>query len=124
MMLRMFAAAAASVVLAGCAGVQRSTDQLEPRSVVALEIMNEHWSEVNVFLVRGSNRQRLGSVAGAAKKRFFVPVRLLAATSGVRLLVEPGDLTPAWSSEPLSVTEGQGLSFKILPDVSASMRVW
>ncbi len=124
MRLRMFAGAAASVVLAGCAGVQRGTDELQPQSVVAVEIMNEHWSEVNVFLVRGSDRQRLGSVSGAAKRRFFVPVRLLTAPSGVRLRIEPSDLTPAWSSELIALVDGHGLSFRILPDVSASMRVW
>lgn len=91
---------------------------------MTVEVANDHWSEVDVFLMHGDVRRRLGRVQGGAMGRFLVPARLLVSRTDLRLRVETTDLSGTWSSEPISAERGRGLAFRVAPNVSGSSRVW
>ncbi len=88
---------------------------------VAIDVANDHWSAVTVFLVRGGERHRLGDVNGNATEHFYVPALLLDVPM-VRLRVEPRDRSAPYNSEPLTAEPGQRVAFRIAPDMAASLR--
>ena len=124
MTLKKLAIALALASAAGCAGRQGiALGQLQPRESVTLDVLNEHWSEVTVFLVRGVVRRRLGAIAGGKEARFLVAAEWLIGNDAC-LRVEPSDLASAWSSDPLVSESKHTMTFRIAADMSASMRVW
>lgn len=93
-------------------------------SPVLLAITNDHWSDVDVFLLRGPDRRRLGTLHGGSSEQYVLSDRLFAAGSEVLVRLEPKDLSGAWTSEPFTASAGRTIHFRVAPDVSASMRVW
>jgi hypothetical protein len=89
---------------------------------VAIDVANDHWSAVTVFLVRGGERRRLGDVNGNATEHFYVSARLFHVPA-VRLRVEPRDLSAPYDSELLTAEPGQRVAFRIAPDLAASLRI-
>lgn|SRR5512146_3331143 len=88
---------------------------------VAIDVANDHWSAVTVFLVRRGERHRLGDVNGNATEHFYVSA-LLFDVPIVRLRVEPRDRSAAYDSEQLMAEPGQRVAFRIAPDMAASSR--
>lgn len=123
MTLRMCVVAAGLIAVAGCAGNRgNEVGRLESPEVVALDVENEHWSEVTVFLVHGTVPRRVGTVLPSSKAHFLLPARWLAGNE-VRLRIKPVDLTPAWSSDPIDGESRRSMTFRVAPGVSTSARV-
>ncbi|HSQ29891.1 MAG TPA: hypothetical protein VLN49_08585 [Gemmatimonadaceae bacterium] len=89
---------------------------------VAIDVANDHWSAVTVFLVRAGERHRLGDINGSATEHFYVPALLFDAPV-VRLRVEPRDRSAPYDSELLMAEPGQRVAFRIGPDMAASLRI-
>lgn len=124
MTLRTFVAPAMLTLMTACAPAVQHPSNILPddAGTVAIDVANDHWSAITVFVVRGSERRRLGDVNGSATLRFYLPARLFDGPS-VRLRVEPGDLSMPYDSEPLIVSPGQRIVFQVGQDVAASSRI-
>lgn len=115
------------LVLAACAPALQApplpSGQPAKSGAVSIEVVNEHLSTVTVFLVRGSDRFRLGQVEANATKQFYVAAPLVAVPTA-RVRVQPTDLGSAYDSEPFSAESGQRVAFRVGPDVASSLRIW
>ena len=112
-------------VMTACAGAARQhAPAVNPHgtTAVAIDVVNDHWSAVAVYLVRVGERRRLGDVNGSATERFYVSARLFDGPD-VHLRVEPRDLTAPYNSEPLTAEPGQRVVFRVGSDVASSLRL-
>ena len=125
MTLRMLVLGVGLIAIAACATAlqEKPDERFVPAETVAVEVVNDHWSEITVFLDRGGVRRRIGPVQGGRTKRFLIAAHLLEE-NGVRLRIEASDRSAGWSSEPVVAHAGQLMSFRIGPNVGESARVW
>ncbi len=72
-----------------------------------VEVRNRHWQDVNVYLVIGGTRYRLGTVGTAHTERF--PIARFAGwdTHSMQLFVDPIGSTDTFTSESFNLASGQ-----------------
>lgn len=124
MMPRTVLALLALTLVAACAPAIQQHAGVGDRSTVRIDVTNDHWSDVEVFLVLGDDRRRLGTVQGGASNHFFFPGRLLSAGNEALVRMESTDMAGAWTSDPVRAPWGKAIGFRVAPDVGASVRLW
>ena len=128
--MRTVRAAVAGLMLAAIAGGCRSKGpdasvQPDPDTPVPIEIESHFMGDVVIYLVRGSERQRLGMVTALSTAEFTVPWRRLMRSSNNRLLAYPIAGASAYASDPLLLKPGQGIKWTLESDLNrSSMAVW
>jgi len=111
-------------LLLGCAGKSEDPDQdVEPSrsdAEVALEVENHGWSDVVIYLVRGTAVDRLGMVGSTSTHTFVFPYRKLGIGTDVRLRADPIGGPTAFTSENLLVQPGQWIKWTLESDLTRS----
>ena len=87
---------------------------------VALEVESHHWSDIVVYLMNGTQSQRLGTVAGVSSKQFVFSYRQLAAGGKVRLRAYPVGGQGSFTSEDVLIQPGQSIKWTLESDLSRS----
>ena len=111
-------------LLLGCA--TRSEDgeadpQLSETSAeVALEVENHAWSDIVIYLVRGTAVERLGTVGALNTETFVFPYRRLGIGTDVRLRAYPIGGPRAFTSENVLVQPGQWIKWTLESDLTRS----
>ena len=54
---------------------------------VTLEVENHNWSDINIYLQRGTQRTRLGTVPAVSSTTLLIPSRVFGEVGTVRLMV-------------------------------------
>jgi hypothetical protein len=121
MALRSILPLVASVSLSlGCGlGSSRSHDS-SLESEIPVEIENHHWSDIVIYLMDGTQSQRLGTVAGLSTKRFGFPYRKLTTGGNVRLRAYAVGGSGSTTSEDLRVQPGQSVKWTLESDLARS----
>ncbi len=102
---------AASTLLSACAGAgaqyvaphgaNRKTEKIE------VAVTNNNWMDMDVYVLRGSARMRLGSVTSMTGAVFEVPRGLNVGSEGnLRLLADPVGSSQTYISDPILVQPG------------------
>lgn len=79
---------------------------------ITIVVRNQHWLDINVYLIRGTYRKRLG-IAGAASTKVFSVSWFEVGGSGIRLGADPiGDRT-SLSTELLAVRPSSVVEWSI-----------
>jgi hypothetical protein len=111
-------------LLAACAGKSEDPDQeVEPsrsNAEVALEVENHGWSDIVIYLVRGTAVDRLGMVGSLNTKTFVFPYRNLGIGADVRLRADPIGGPRTFTSENLLVQPGQWIKWTLESDLTRS----
>jgi hypothetical protein len=111
-------------LLLGCAGKSEEQEQdVEPshsNAEVALEVENHGWSDIVIYLVRGTAVERLGMVGSLNTKTFVFPYRRLGIGNDVRLRADPIGGPRAFTSENLQVQPGQWIKWTLESDLTRS----
>ena len=120
MLLRTLAAASLSllpVAATGCASSQKEAgaEERPEREPTTLLVENRSFLDHNVYVLRGSQRIRLGTVTGSRNQRFTIPQNLVFGASSLRFQVDPIGATRQPISEEISVTEGDEVRLVIPP---------
>ena len=108
---------AAPVALPACAS--KSTEDRPqtsaPRARTTLRVENRNFLDMNIFVLRSSQRIRLGTVTGSSTQRFTIPQNLIFGVSTLQFLADPvgGNRTPV--SNEIRVTEGDEVTLVIPP---------
>lgn len=79
------AALATACAVAGRGRAERVPN--EPETFV--EVQNQSWLDVNVYVVRGAQQVRLGTVNGATTRRLRIPASLLFGPTPLRFVIDP-----------------------------------
>jgi hypothetical protein len=74
----------------------------EPRVPVALRVTNSNWSDVRIYVIRGTMRLRLGTVTTNSTVDFTIPADFLSGAVSVTLVADPVAGRASWTT-PLPV---------------------
>ncbi len=110
-------------LLVGCAANSQEEQAEAPSQAnaeVALEVENHGWSDIVIYLVRGTAVDRLGMVGSLNTKTFVFPYRNLGIGSDVRLRADPIGGPRTFTSENLLVQPGQWIKWTLESDLTRS----
>lgn len=101
------------LALAACAGGRRGPATPQERTSVRVE--NRGFLDVNVYVLRSTQRIRLGTVNGLSTRVLTIPSNLVAAATSLRFLADPigGSGTPI--SQEITVQPGDQVTLTIGP---------
>ena len=86
---------------------------------LSVEIENHNWSDVVIYLVRGTATERLGTVGSLKSETFVFPFRRLGSGEA-RLRAYPIGGPAAFTSENLFVQPGQMVKWTLESDLTRS----
>lgn len=101
--LRSAAALLCLLALAACGGGSRGRSA-GPQTTVRVE--NRAWLDMNVYVLRGTQRIRLGTVTGNTTRVLPIPSNLVFGASSLRFLVDPIGSGREPVSQEISVRAG------------------
>ena len=111
-------------LLLGCASRSDDPDAepllSETTAEVALEVENHAWSDIVIYLVRGTAVDRLGMVGALNTETFVFPYRKLGVGTDVRLRAYPIGGPRAFTSENVLVQPGQWIKWTLESDLTRS----
>lgn len=87
---------------------------------VSVEVESHNWSDIVIYLMRGTHSQRLGMVTGLSTIHFAFPYQSLSAGSNLRLRAYPIGGPGSHTSEDLMVQPGQSIKWTLESDLSRS----
>lgn len=110
-----------AAVGAGCRSKGSDTSvQPDPNTMVPVEVESHFMGDVVIYLVRGSDRQRIGMVTALSTAEFSIPWRRLTSSEGNRLLAYPIAGRAAYASDPLVLQPGQSIKWTLESDLDRS----
>jgi hypothetical protein len=86
----------------GCARHKPPTPISESRVPITLRVTNSNWSDVRIYVVRGTMWVRLGTVTTNSTVDFTIPADFLGGAANVTLVADPVAGRGSWTT-PLPV---------------------
>ncbi|MGQ0767005.1 MAG: twin-arginine translocation signal domain-containing protein [Gemmatimonadota bacterium] len=100
---------AAAAVTAGCGANQPAADQ--PRTM--LRVQNQSTLDMNIYLLAGSQRVRLGTATALTTTMLRIPSQFVFGASSLRFLADPIGATRTPVSESITVSPGDEVTLLI-----------
>jgi hypothetical protein len=106
--------AAGILLLAACA---RATEQRDTtaRKRTTLEVENRSFLDMNVYVVSGGTRIRLGRASGNATTEFVIPANLIFGATSLQFIADPIGAGRLPVSDNITVSEGDEVRLVIPP---------
>lgn len=101
------------LLAAGCSARRGAPSMEQQRATIQVE--NRSWSEVVVYVVRSSQRVRLGSVPGVSTRTFVIPRSMVGAGIPLRFQADPIGSDRAPVSQEISVDAGDEVRMYVPP---------
>lgn len=113
--------AAAALLAGACAHGKAATGggQVGEMETV-LQVSNNNWSDMNVYVVRGAMRQRLGTVGSLTTSKFKLPRYIFTSPDPVQLVADPIGGARPYMSPPLLVNPGAVVEWRLENNVNLS----
>jgi hypothetical protein len=86
-----------------------------PQEATTLRVQNQNFLAMNIYVVRGGVRARLGTVSGNSTARFTIPVSYVQTLTPLRFLADPIGARSAPVSEEITVSPGDEVTLTIPP---------
>jgi hypothetical protein len=112
----------AVVALAGCGGSRRYTPANPEEQKTSLIVENQSFYEMNVYLIRGAQRIRLGTARGNMKTTLPIPQAYLFGPTPLRFLADPIGSRRTPVSDEITVSPGDQVVLTIPPSENFSGR--
>ena len=78
----------------------------EPRVPVTLHVTNSNWSDVRIYVVRGTMWMRLGTVTTNSTVDFTIPADFLSGAGSVSIVADPVAGRARWTTPLPAISEG------------------
>ena len=85
-----------------------------------VRVVNHSWLDVNVYVVQGTRRDRVGTATATTTTEFQVALRRLSSGGEYRLLGDPVGSRTSVRSEPLYAKDGDVVIWTLEDDLSRS----
>jgi hypothetical protein len=97
----------------------RSRSNRPPASVepTYVRVTNQSWLDMNVYVLRSSQRLRLGTVSANQTQRFTLPQNLIFGATPLRFLADPIGSSRTAQSFEIVVSPGDEVTLTIPPGV-------
>ena len=115
----------AATLLAACAsGANRGVSSELEAQPISLSVTNQNWLDVDVFVLRGTSRYRIGEVGGNTSATFSIPSSLIVRGE-VRLMADPVGSDDRYVTETISVAPDEKVQLTVAPRMRmSSYAVW
>ena len=114
-----FVVLAAATVLAACAsGANRGGSGVAAQPI-PLDVTNENYLDVDIFVVRGTSRQRLGTVGGNGSATLSIPANLIVHGE-FQLMADPIGSKDVYVSDRIAVGPDQIVELTVAPRMRMS----
>lgn len=87
---------------------------------VTVRVVNHSWLDVNVYILQGTRRDRIGSATATSTTTFRVALRRLANGGEYRLYGDPVGSRTTVRSEPLHAQDGDVVIWTLEDDLARS----
>lgn len=120
---------AAAVLLLGSACSSNAGPQNGPLPSSSLattvEVQNQNWSDVRIYVLHAGSRFRLGTVTSMARTSFTLPRSLQHSVTGIRIVAHPIGSNEQFALPTVSAVPGQTVSLRLENQLSiSSVTVW
>jgi hypothetical protein len=109
---------ASSAPLADCSLFRRAAGGKHAAKIV-VEVRNDNWLDMNIYLVRNGNQERLGTVGSFGRGTFRLDASRLQS-GDVRLKADPIGSNVIYVSPVLIVNPGQTVRLHVMNSLSLS----
>ena len=113
---RGFVTALAATLLAGASACYgKGKNAPEPVARTTVRVVNQGFLDRNIYVLRGSERVRLGTVSGNSTQVLTIPSSIVQSMMTLRFIADPiGGRTPP-ATEEISVAPGDQVVLTIPP---------
>jgi hypothetical protein len=109
-----FLAVAVVMMVGACApAAERARSAVAFRGGTVLAVQNDNWSDVTIYLMRGSARTRIGSVPAMGKAEFRLPAAYVVGVSDVTLQAAPVGSNDSYISPSIMIFPGAQLALTV-----------
>lgn len=107
--------ATVGLLLAGCAGRNRSEPGIIPDEPTMLSVENNSFNDMRIYVHQGSQRIRLGTAPGMQTSSFRLPKSVVFGATELRFEAVPIGGRGASISERITVNPGEAIILRIPP---------
>ncbi len=101
-------------MFAACASMgKQEPGQIRPQTTVVVD--NRSILDMNIYIIRGGQRIRLGTANGLSRTSLKVPTGIVSGSTPVRFLADPIGSTRTPVSEEITVNEGDEVTLMLPP---------
>ena len=102
-----------AIALAGCS-TRRAGGPLPPTAPrTSIRVENNNFLDMTVYVVRGSQRVRLGTVSGVSTRVFTIPPNLVFGSSALRFQADPVGSRATSISHEITIRPGDQVTITI-----------
>ncbi|HEU5260334.1 MAG TPA: hypothetical protein VFU41_02800 [Gemmatimonadales bacterium] len=112
---RSLAPLALALLAAACGRAAQPGDEPAPRAETAVQVVNQSYLDMNVYVVRGGQRLRLGTVTGLSTQVFILRPDMIGPASRVQFEVHPIGARGNPRTETITVDPGDVIELTIPP---------
>ena len=110
----------AAALLAACAScAHRGVSGASAMQPISLEVTNENWLDVDVFVVRGTSRYRLGTVGGNGSATLSIPASVVVHGE-FQLMADPIGSKDVYVTDRIAVAQDQMVQLTLAPRMRMS----
>jgi hypothetical protein len=102
-------------LVAACGPRSRSNRPAVSNPPTYVRISNQSWLDMNVYVLRSSQRIRLGTVGANQTQRFMLPQNLVFGATPLRFMVDPIGSSRTAQSFEIVVSPGDEVTLTIPP---------
>ncbi len=118
--LTVAAIVAVPAVAAQTASEGRSETPAAVSERTTVRVRNDNWHDITVYAVRAGFRRRLGTVTSFTSRVFTLPPTFLIPSDELRLIADPIGRRAVFVSEPLLVSAGDVVEWRLLNNIRLS----
>src|SRR5689334_14255243 len=104
-----------ALLAAACTGFRHSSTAIDQNAPTVVQVDNQGFLDMAVYLLRSSERLRLGTATGNSKSNFRIPMGIVTGLTPLRFVADPIGGTRASVSEEITVTPGDTVGLTIPP---------
>lgn len=104
-------------LVAACASRSRSNRPPATIEPTYVRVSNQSWLDMNVYVLRSSQRIRLGTISANQTQRFQLPQNLIFGATPLRFLADPIGSSRTAQSFEIVVSPGDEVTLTIPPGV-------
>jgi hypothetical protein len=104
-------------LVAACAPRTRSNRPPEATPPTYVRVTNQSWLDMNMYVLRSSQRIRLGTVGANQTQRFVLPQYLVFGATPLRFMADPIGSSRTAQSFEIVVSPGDEVTLTIPPGV-------
>jgi len=105
----------------GChQGVGQAAAETGFNGEMTVRVVNHSWLDVNVYVLQGNHRERIGTATATSTTEFHIPLRRLSSGGDYRLFGDPIGSRQTVRSDALHAQDGDVVTWTLEDDLARS----